>query len=155
MAGASVSETADAVTVRKGAALRAIRADVSDIPDLAPALAALLLHAEGTSILENAGRLRLKESDRLAGACAMVNALGGCAEVRGDSLVITGVKDAPGGHVDGMQDHRMVMAAVVAASACRGPSRITDTEAVQKSYPGFFRDISRLGGNANGIDVRE
>ena len=134
--------------------LRGLSVDVSDIPDLVPVLAALLMHAEGDSAFLNAGRLRLKESDRLATTCAMVNALGGEARVEGDSLLISGRPHCPGGTVDGAGDHRIVMAAAVGASACEGPSLILGAEAVAKSWPGFFEAMKALGGKIDVVDVR-
>lgn len=138
---------------RRGA-LRAIRADVSDIPDMVPALAALMMHADGVSVFLNAGRLRLKESDRLRTTCEMVCSLGGEAAVDGDSLVITGRTGCPGGAVDGAGDHRIVMAAAVGASACKGESVILGAEAVAKSWPAFFDELSAIGGDVSVLDDR-
>ena len=147
------ADGASASSARRGA-LRAIRADVSDIPDMVPALAALAMHAEGTSVFLNAGRLRLKESDRLATTCAMVRALGGEAAVEGDALAVTGRTGCPGGTVDGAGDHRIVMAAAVGASACTGPSVILGAEAVSKSWPGFFDALRTIGGDVSVLDDR-
>ena len=133
--------------------LHGLRLDVSGIPDMVPALAALLMHADGQTVFERAGRLRLKESDRLATTCAMVNALGGCAYVEDESLVIEGRSGCTGGRVDGAGDHRIVMAALVGASACTGTSEIMGAEAVAKSWPGFFEDIGTLGGRTDVVDI--
>ena len=149
--GAKVSPSEGSCTV-KAQTLRGIEVDVSDIPDLAPVLAALLMHAEGTSILTHAERLRLKESDRLMTTCAMVNSLGGSARIEADQLIIVGKSHCPGGTVDGAGDHRIVMAAAVAASKCQGPSQINGAEAVRKSWPGFFDDIRAIGGKIDVID---
>ena len=139
--------------VRRGT-LRGLRLDVSDIPDLVPVLAALMMHAEGVSVFENAGRLRLKESDRLETVSAMVNALGGDARIDGDRLVVTGKRACAGGQVDGAGDHRIVMAAVVGASACTGPSEISGAEAVAKSWPGFMEAMRTIGGQTDVIHDR-
>jgi 3-phosphoshikimate 1-carboxyvinyltransferase len=51
--------------------------------------------------------------------------------------------------VDGANDHRIVMAAAVAAACADRPVRITGAQAVEKSYPSFFSDFEALGGNAH------
>ena len=154
-AGAEVLRDGNAVRVRAPeSALRALDTDVSAIPDLVPVLAAVLMHAEGVSRLTNAGRLRLKESDRLETVRAMVAALGGRAAVREDDLIIDGSPLCPGGTAHGAGDHRIVMAAAVAAAACRGPCEVTDCEAVDKSYPAFPSHYQTLGGIWNVIHVR-
>ena len=152
-AGSLVTETEENFTVTCGT-LHGLTIDISGIPDLAPVLAALLMHAEGHTEFLNAGRLRLKESDRLQTTCAMVNALGGQASISEDRLLIEGRKVCKGGKVDGAGDHRIVMAAVIGASACTGPSVITGAEAVSKSWPSFFEDIQLAGGKCDVISLR-
>lgn len=125
--------------------------DVSGCPDLVPPLAVMAAVRQGTTHLTNAARLRLKESDRLKTTAAMLNALGGRAEEGADSLAIHGVPQLAGGTVDGANDHRIVMAASVAAVCCTGPVTILGAEAVGKSYPSFFKDYWALGGDANGV----
>lgn len=125
--------------------------DVSGCPDLMPPLAVMAAVRQGTTQLANAARLRLKESDRLKTTAAMLNALGGRVEEGADSLTIHGVPQLAGGTVDGANDHRIVMAASVAAARCTGPVTILGAEAVNKSYPSFFKDYCTLGGDTNGV----
>ena len=152
-AGAKVCMEDGSATV-SGSALSALELDVSGIPDLVPSLAALLMHARGRSVFYHAGRLRLKESDRLASTCAMVNALGGQASVCDDRLIVDGRTHCAGGVVDGSGDHRIVMAALIGASACAGASEICGVEAAAKSWPAFFEDMQLLGGKINVVDIR-
>ena len=152
--GAAVNVRGHTVRVQNKGPFRPVTEDVSGIPDMVPALAALLMHAQGESRLENAGRLRLKESDRLESVCEMVNALGGSARIEGDCLIISGRPRCPGGTVRGYSDHRIVMAALVGASRCAGPSVIEDAEAVEKSYPSFWEHIRALGGKIHVIGLR-
>ncbi|MBQ8082362.1 MAG: 3-phosphoshikimate 1-carboxyvinyltransferase [Clostridia bacterium] len=152
--GARVKAENNQVTVTAGAKLRAIEEDVSDIPDLVPVLAAVLMHAEGRSRLYHAERLRLKESDRLETTRRMILDLGGEAQIQGDDLIIVGKPHCPGGTVDGAGDHRIVMAAAVAAARCAGDSVIQGAGAVDKSYPDFFEDYQTLGGIAHVVDIR-
>ncbi|MBP5211291.1 MAG: hypothetical protein J6Z30_00390, partial [Pyramidobacter sp.] len=135
-----------AISVNAYYELEGITIDVSDIPDLVPALAVTAMAAKGRTTFTNAGRLRLKESDRIASVCAAVNALGGKAFAEGDSLIIEGGERPKGGTVDACGDHRIAMLAAVAAQWCSGPVTILGAEAVDKSYPNFWRDYASLGG---------
>jgi 3-phosphoshikimate 1-carboxyvinyltransferase len=143
--GADITEKDGAATIKK-AALKGIAVDASQIPDLVPALAALAAFAGGETRIVHAERLRLKESDRLASVCAMLRALGGDCEERPDGLVIRGKPALPGGTVDACGDHRIAMAAALAACGCTGPVRIAGAEAVEKSYPRFWEDFGLLEG---------
>lgn len=127
------------------------RVDVGDIPDLVPALAVLACSCRETSVIENAGRLRMKESDRLFTVAEMVKNLGGNAEERPDGLIITGTGTLQGGTVESCNDHRIAMAAAIASVICREPVVIRDAGAVAKSYPHFFEDFKKLGGQVHGV----
>ena len=70
-----------------------------------------------------------------------------------DALRIRGVGRLKGGTVDGAGDHRIVMAAAVAAAISEASVTIHGAEAVRKSYPGFFEDLKALGGNCDGVTV--
>lgn len=137
----------------RGGALRAQDIDASQIPDLVPMLAVTAALCEGTSRIYNAARLRIKESDRLKTTAALINALGGRCEEQEDGLVITGVSGFTGGTVDGCNDHRIVMAAAMAALKADGPVTIVGADAVKKSYPSFFEEYNRLGGKANVVNM--
>ena len=125
---------------------RTVEIDVSDCPDLLPPLAVMAAFHDGATRLINAARLRLKESDRLATVTKMLTALGGQAEEGPDWLAIPGTRFLKGGTVDGANDHRIVMAAAIAATRCTGPVTILGAEAVNKSYPRFWEEYKRLGG---------
>ena len=127
--------------------------DCSDIPDLVPILSVLGAYSSGESVIYNAERLRIKESDRLESAAAMLNNIGGDVTVKADGLVIRPTGQLKGGIVDGCGDHRIVMAAAIAALGCSGDVIIKGAEAVNKSYPEFFSDYIKLGGKAHVIDL--
>jgi len=112
--------------------------------DEVPVLAAVATHADGESRLTGAGELRVKESDRLAGIRDMIRGLGGEASVEGDTLVVAG-GGLRRGRADSNGDHRMAMAAVVAALAAEGPSEIHGAEAAAVSFPGFTATMLDLG----------
>ena len=120
--------------------------DVSDVPDLVPALAVAAAFHPGTTRITGAARLRFKESDRIAAVAGMLRALGGDCDEFPDGLRIRGAETLRGGRADGCGDHRIVMAAAIAATRCRGTVEITDAEAVGKSWPAFFDAYRAAGG---------
>ena len=122
--------------------------DVSQCPDLVPPLAAMAaLRAGETTAIVNAGRLRIKESDRLATVTEVLNALGAQVEEHEDHLVIHGREKLAGGvTVSGHNDHRIAMMAAIAAIRCEKPVTIIGAECVKKSYPRFWEDYEALGG---------
>lgn len=140
--GACVSVGQGRVTVSAGR-LRAVRTDVSGCPDLAPVLSVLCAAAEGESLIEGAGRLRLKESDRIEAVCAMLRSLGGRAEAGEDHIRVYGT-GLSGGVVDSFGDHRIAMSAVVASACSVGDITILGAESTEKSYPAFFADLDKL-----------
>ena len=123
--------------------------DVSQCPDLVPPLAvmAALRGAGKRTRLVNAGRLRIKESDRLATVTQVLGALGAQVEEGPDYLAFVGADTLPGGAVvSGCNDHRIAMMAAVAALGCREPVTVTGAECVAKSYPDFWQEYAALGG---------
>lgn len=129
------------------------KADCSDIPDLVPILAVLGAYGSGESVIYNARRLKIKESDRLETTAALLNNLGGDVEITDDGLIIRPVRTMHGGIVDSFGDHRIVMAAAIAALRIDGEVIIKGAQAAEKSYPDFFKDYINLGGKANVIDL--
>lgn len=122
--------------------------DVSNTPDLVPALAVAAAAHPGTTLITGAARLRIKESDRLRTVADMLKNLGGDVDELDDGLVIRGGATFTGGTVNGCNDHRIVMAAAIAATIASDSVTITDTQAVNKSYPAFFEAFNALGGLA-------
>ena len=136
----------DGTLICRNAPLHGIEVDVSDIPDLVPILSVTASAATGTTRLYNAARLRLKESDRLQTTAAMIHALGGKIAECEEELHITGCS-LNGGTVDGANDHRIVMSAAVAALLCEDAVTVTDAHSIRKSWPSFFEEYTRIGGN--------
>lgn len=123
--------------------------DVGNIPDLVPVLAVTACFTSGKTVFANAARLKIKESDRLVSTAKLINDLGGNAVADDDSLTVYGTGKLKGGTVDSFNDHRIVMAAAIAASACENETVINGCEAVNKSYPTFFEEYKKLGGKVN------
>ena len=142
--GAKVTENAESVTV-SAQKLHGITIDAAPIPDLVPTLSVVAACAEGETRIVNAARLRLKESDRIATTAALLRAVGGSVTELPDGLIIHGAA-LTGGTVDTANDHRIAMAAAVAASLC--PVTVPGSECVQKSYPRFWEDYAALKGDA-------
>ena len=117
----------------------------ADIPDLVPILA-IVAAAKHGAVFTDIRRLRLKESDRVASVIAMIEALGGTAWATENTLTIAGTGLA-GGTVDACNDHRIAMAASIGATVCKETVSILGAECVSKSYPRFWEEYSRLGGN--------
>ena len=117
----------------------------SDIPDLVPILSVVAAAKHG-AVFTDIQRLRLKESDRVATTIAMIENLGGKAEADENTLTIYGT-GLTGGTVDAVNDHRIAMSAAIAATVCKQDVTILGAECVKKSYPRFWEEYARLGGN--------
>ena len=140
----------EGVYIAKTSKLHGMEIDARDIPDLVPILAIAASCANGETVIRGAARLRLKESDRIESVCKMLTALEiSCRETE-DGMVIRG-GEMKGGIVDACNDHRIAMSATVASVVCPSPITLLGAEAVNKSYPGFFRHFALLGGKANEI----
>lgn len=126
--------------------------DASQCPDLVPVLSVLGALSEGKTEIINAGRLRLKESDRLSAVSSELGKLGACIAEKQDGLVIYGRRNLRGGRVDSWNDHRIAMALAIAATRCEGPVVISNSSSVRKSYPDFWEHYRALGGR---IDERD
>lgn len=119
--------------------------DVSQIPDLMPILS-VLAAAKCGAVFTNIQRLRLKESDRVRSVQEMLTNMGIRTHTTDDALTVY-----PGCFqsctVNSFNDHRIAMAAAIAATAANGPIQIMDAQCVNKSYPAFWQDFAKLGGN--------
>ena len=120
---------------------RSLTIDARQIPDLVPILAVLLCFCEGESRIINAGRLRLKESDRLDAIASELNRLGAKITEGEDFLDIQGVEDLAGGKCSSHNDHRIAMALAVASIKCKKAVEIEGAACVSKSYPDFWKDF--------------
>ena len=122
--------------------------DVSGCPDLVPPLAAMAALRNGRTRIINAGRLRIKESDRLAAVTQVLTALGAHITEGPDFLDIQGKETLAGGaRVDSFNDHRIAMMTAIAATRCEKPVTLTGAESVKKSYPDFWQEYERVGGS--------
>lgn len=149
--GADVQIENGTITVSP-APLQAQTISVKEIPDALPILSVIAAQAEGTTVFTDIERLRLKESDRIATTSAILTAMGVPCESDEHTMRVTGVKQLHGDcTVDSANDHRIAMAAAIAALNCNAPITLNGASAVNKSYPHFFNDYASLGGVCDGI----
>jgi 3-phosphoshikimate 1-carboxyvinyltransferase len=132
-----------------GKPLKPIEVDAKNIPDLVPAIAVLACYADGTSKITGAKRLRFKESDRLLSISEELGKMGAKIAVNGDGLTITG-SQLHGANVDSHNDHRIAMAAAIAALGAEGETTIEHAESIRKSYPQFFTHLKQIGADLVG-----
>lgn len=128
--------------------LVAINVDISDIPDAAPILSVACAAANGSSTLIGVERLRAKECDRLEAIIEMLNTVGIKTDYSADKLTIHGdiLRLSDGNKpivLSSFNDHRMAMSAAI-IGVLRGNVTITGTESVNKSYPIFWDELSKL-----------
>jgi 3-phosphoshikimate 1-carboxyvinyltransferase len=123
--------------------------EVPGLVDEIPALAVSAMLATGLTRIRGAGELRVKESDRLSTIAEMVSAFGGAIEELEDGLDITGGRPLNAAHVSSRGDHRIAMAAAMAAIAAQGMTEIDGFDAVATSYPSFADHLRECAPDAN------
>ena len=121
--------------------------DISQCPDIGPVLTVLAALSEGETRIINGERLRIKESDRITSIKTELNKLGGNVSEEGDSLIIQGVEGFRGGvTVNAWNDHRIAMSLAIASTRCEREIILEEAESVRKSYPHFWDDFVKMGG---------
>ena len=139
-------ETADDKVVAMPSHLFGTELDCMDTPDLVPILSVAAAVAQGTTTFTNVGRLRFKESDRLAAMKSVLESFGITSSVGEDTFTVYGGKPVAAHPVDSFGDHRIAMSAAVLSTVVEGVTTIIGAECVAKSYPSFFEDFAALGG---------
>lgn len=150
--GAEIQINGSNISVTKNK-LEAIVMDGSECPDIMPVMAVVAALCKGTSMMINAGRLRIKECDRLMAITKELSAL--CADITelSDGLKIIGVDSFAGNTtVHSHKDHRIAMSIAIAATACNTPIILEEPDCVSKSYPSFWEDYKEMGGIIEVID---
>ena len=139
-------ETADDKVVAMPSHLFGAELDCMDTPDLVPILSVAAAVAQGTTTFTNVGRLRFKESDRLAAMKSVLAAFGVNSSIGEDTFTVYGGNPVALTPVESFGDHRIAMSAAVLSTVVEGVTTIIGTECVAKSYPSFFEDFAVLGG---------
>jgi len=117
--------------------------------DELPVIALLATQAEGTTVIKDAGELRVKETDRIAAVTSELKKLGANIEATDDGMIIHGPTELSGGTLVSYGDHRLGMMAAIAALVASAPIQIEDPSCIAISYPGFFTDLEKLAGPIN------
>lgn len=119
---------------------------VANIIDELPILAVTAALAGGTTVIRDAGELRVKETDRIAAVAKNLQAMGAQIEEFDDGMTIYGGRLLQGAAIDSYGDHRIAMAFAIAGLFADGETIIRDAECIAVSYPGFDRDLQLLSG---------
>ena len=139
--GAKIDVTDNGITVHPSK-LHGVNIDAAQIPDLVPILATVASVAEGKTVIYNAARLRLKESDRIESTCDFLSHLGADITPTDDGMIINGKAELVGGVVDSFRDHRIAMSAAIASLVCKNSVTVQGFEAIAKSYPSFVENFN-------------
>ncbi len=134
--------------------LKAFHFNATDCPDLFPPLVALAAYCEGTTVIEGVSRLAHKESNRGLTLQEEFGKLGIEIELQHDLMLVKGVAGGSlnGGVVHSRHDHRIAMACAVAALKAGGAVTIESADAINKSYPDFYRHLQQLGAHVEGLN---
>jgi len=139
--GCRVSRESDGIAVA-GGPLRAIEADLVDMPDQVPTLAVVAAFARGTTIIKNVAHLKSKESDRLTATVSELNKMGIEAACTDNAMMVRGGRPK-GSIIDTYNDHRIAMSFAIAGLKVPGV-RICNEDCVVKSFPAFWRVFEEL-----------
>ncbi len=143
--GAAVREREDGSVTATASGLDGIELDLSDTPDMFPALCAIAVHARGTTVLKGAKHLRFKESDRIAAMVGELRKMGADVDEREDGAVVRGGRPLRGAKLHTFEDHRILMALAIAALRADGETVLDEHESCAVSYPRFIDDFKSMG----------
>lgn len=144
--GCEVFQHENGISLSGPKQLRAIEADMGNMPDVAPTLAIAAAFAEGTTVIKNIAHLRIKECDRLSVMVTELRKMGVEVEEEADRMIIHG-KGGVGLHgaeIETHSDHRIAMCFAVAGLRVKGV-KILGPECVAKSFPDFWERFTLLG----------
>ena len=140
--GAGISVDKDQITIQKNE-LKAFTFDATHCPDLFPPLVALASYCKGNTTIKGVHRLLHKESNRALTLKNEFKKMNVDIELDGDIMTIKGGNTIKGARVSSNNDHRIAMACAVAALRAKGNTQIEHAEAVNKSYPAFYKDLQK------------
>ena len=112
--------------------------------DEIPVIAVLAAFADGKTVIRDAAELKVKESDRIATVVDNLSRMGADITGTDDGMIINGGNPLHGAVIDTYMDHRLAMSFAIAALNADGTTTINDAEVVNISYPGFYKDLSKL-----------
>ncbi len=135
--------------------LKAFHFDATDCPDLFPPLVALASCCNGTTTIQGVNRLAHKESNRGLTLQEEFGKMGIEIKLQDDLMLVEGGKGVKSATVHSHHDHRIAMACAVAALNADGETIIEEAEAINKSYPDFYKHIKTLGANVSSVSNNE
>ena len=147
-ANGSFANEAKGIKIRP-AQMKAFEFDATDCPDLFPPLVALASYCHGQTKLKGVNRLTHKESNRAVSLQQEFGRMGVKIEANGDVMIVHGGSDLAGAKVHSHHDHRIAMACAAAALRANGETIIEEADAVKKSYPDFFDDLTKIGADVS------
>ena len=122
-----------------------VASEVPSLVDELPLLALAACHARGETVVTGAAELKLKESDRIEGVVEELRRIGAHIRATPDGFRVRGVPARlRGGTFDARGDHRLAMVGAVAGISSREGVDVRGAEAVDMSFPGFFRVLEQL-----------
>ncbi len=124
--------------------------EIPNVIDELPVLAVAAALAYGTTVIANAGELRVKETDRLAAIATNLRAMGAQVAETEDGMEIFGGAPLHGARVQSFGDHRIAMAFAIAGLFAEGETIIQDVDCVNTSYPGFHAQLDQIIRNSGG-----
>jgi 3-phosphoshikimate 1-carboxyvinyltransferase len=144
MSKAIISITAEEIEISP-ASLQPFQFDATDCPDLFPPLVALASYCKGVSVIQGVSRLTHKESNRALTLQEEFGKMGVDIKLQDDLMIIEGGVELKGAAMHSHHDHRIAMAAAVAALKANGETTIEEADAINKSYPAFYEHLKQLG----------
>lgn len=141
------SEAAGDILVRHSE-LKAVEIGGDLIPTLIdeiPVIAVMACFANGTTVIKDAAELKVKESNRIDVMVKNLSFMGADITATEDGMVIKGGKPLKGAAIDSMEDHRIAMSFAIAGLLSDGETTIQNANCVNISYPGFYKDLEKLG----------
>ncbi len=143
--GVSITLNGDKITTKSPKLLNGGRFDLSDTPDLLPALAILILKSSKPIEIFNVKHARYKETDRIAVICRELEKIGINVKENDDGMILTPAKNLNPAELNAENDHRLFMAFSIIGMYI-GDCSVTDPDSVKVSYPDFITDMKNSGG---------
>ncbi len=133
--------------VVKSSSLKAVRVLKEQIPSLIdeiPMIALCATQADGVTLIDGIGELRVKETDRVNSIMTNLKAFGADITAEGEAFVIKGPKKLQGASVDSFYDHRTAMMSIIAGCIAEDKTRVSNTDCIATSFPGFMNILKTL-----------
>jgi 3-phosphoshikimate 1-carboxyvinyltransferase len=142
--GVNVTLEDDIITTKSPRLLNGGKFDLSNTPDLLPAIAILALKSEKPIELFNVKHARYKETDRIAIMSRELKKIGLYVEEKEDGIILRKTEDIHSAELNSENDHRLFMAFSIVGMFV-GECTVSDPDAVKVSYPEFISDMKNVG----------